>query len=75
MDEYFKFIIKLPRYEADSFGEYQTAAIVTQAPMLYMRWSLSNNLSDEDSIRLAKAELKMMMIEAIMKGEWEIETI
>lgn len=70
--DHFKFIIKLPLRNPTG-GEYQTAGIVTQAPYLYMRWNLSRTLDPEDAIRLAKAELKMKMIEAIMNGEWEIE--
>lgn len=72
MKDHFKFIIKLPKRNIGN-GEYQTATIITQAPYLYMRWDLHSSLDPDDQIRLAKAELKMHMIEAIMNGEWEIE--
>jgi hypothetical protein len=72
MNNFFKFTIRLPRRNP-GFGEYQRATIITEAPYLYMRWNLSSGLDPEDAIRLAKAELKMQMIEALVNGEWEIE--
>ena len=73
MKDHFKFLIKVPRYNHSDFGEYQTAAIFTTAPTLYVSWNLDKGLDPESQIRLAKAELKNAMIEAIMNGEWEIE--
>ncbi len=72
MKNYFKFKIRQPLRNIGN-GEYQLATIVAEAPYLYMRWDLTSTLDPDDQIRLAKAELKMAMIEAIMNGEWEIE--
>lgn len=73
MKDYFKFIIKLPKEHACDLYQYQTAVITTQAPILYIRWEFRPGLDPKEQIRLAKSELKLAMIDALINGEWEIE--
>jgi hypothetical protein len=73
MKDYFKFIIKLPKEDHSSFDRTQTAAIITQAPTLYVMWRLDPGLDSQGQIELAKAQLKLAMIDCLMNGEWEIE--
>lgn len=73
--DYFKFRISFDRHSGMTDGMHKIVSIVTQAPYLYMRYDLGTALENEERLRTVKAELKMAMIEAILKGEWELEKI
>jgi F0F1-type ATP synthase membrane subunit a len=65
------FVFKIMKREHSSYGlGIQRAVIQMTAPILVFYIELTNNLSDQDSRRLAMAELKLKFIEDMMNSEW-----
>jgi len=71
----FKFIVKAPLLNSSSNGHEQRCAIVAQYHSVYYSIEINpnSNLSTEDQIRLAIAELKVRLIQDISTAEFEVE--
>lgn len=66
----FKFIIHRPERGRASDSLTQRCSIVMSAPHIVFPYE---GLDDPRNMRIAKAELKIAMIEALINGEWEFE--
>lgn len=74
MKNVFEFKIKQPKISEKSDYYFQRVTITMKSPTYVFAVTLNDRLNDpEAQMRLAKAELKVKMIEALINGEWEFE--
>lgn len=70
MNSGFKFTVHRPTQAADSDKTSQVLSISLTGAFLAFNMVVDPNY--EKNLRLAKAELKLALMEAILNGEWEI---
>ena len=69
----FEFKVSLPRYGACTDDMVQTMSISMKAPTYVFQILLDKYSNIDTQTRLAASELKIAMIEALLKGDWSFD--
>jgi hypothetical protein len=72
MKHAFRFLIRKP-YHLPNRDEEKLVMVEMTAPCYVFPVRLKSDVPFEVQMRLAKAETKMEMIEALLRGKWELE--
>ena len=74
MKDVFQFKIKQPMIDENTDELFQYFTVSMKVPTYVFAITLNDKLNDpEVQMRLAKAELKVKIIEALINGKWEFE--